>query len=73
INVTDLQAVLKYFHGFPLTPDLYNRFMLVSADNEEFMYIPPISPMIGSGMTSRNQFVLMLVNTVFHIIWDRTS
>ncbi len=73
IDVTDLQSVLKYFQGFPLTPDLYDRFLLVSVDNEEFMYIPPVSPTIGSGMTSRSPFVLMLVNTVFHIIWDRTS
>jgi sugar-specific transcriptional regulator TrmB len=73
IDVSDLQAVLKYFQDFPLTPDLYNRFLLVSVDNEEFMYIPPISPAIGSGMTSRNPFVLGLVNTVFHIVWDRTS
>jgi sugar-specific transcriptional regulator TrmB len=73
IDVTDLQAILKYFQGFPLTPDLYGRFLLVSADDEEFMYIPPISVAVGSGMTSRNPFVIALVSTVFHIIWDRTS
>jgi sugar-specific transcriptional regulator TrmB len=73
IDFTDLQPILLYFQGFPLTPDLYGRFLLVAADNEEFMYIPPISESVGSGMTSRSPFVQVLVSTVFHIIWDRTS
>jgi len=72
IDVTDLHPILAYFQGFPLTPDLYDRFLLVAADNEEFMYIPPVSES-GSGMTSRSPFVQGLVSTVFHIIWDRTS
>lgn len=57
----------------PLTPDLYGRFLLVAADDEEFMYIPPISESVGSGMTSRNPFVLVLASAIFHIIRDRTS
>ena len=72
MDFTDLQAILKYFQGFPLPPDSYDRFLLVAADNEEFMYIPPIPGPVSSGMTSRNRFVLALVNTVFHIFWDRT-
>ncbi len=72
IDLTDLQALTRYFQGFPLTPDLYGRFHLVSVDNEEFMYIPPIPVAVGSGMTSRNPFVMGLVNTIFQVIWDRT-
>lgn len=73
IDVTDLQPILLYFEGFQITPDFYGRFLLVSADNEEFMYIPPVSESVGSGMTTRSPFVQGLVGTVFHIIWDRTS
>lgn len=73
LDFTDLQVLLKYFQGFPLPPDRYDKFLLVAADNEEFMYIPPIPGPVRSGITSRNQFVLSLVNTVFRVVWDRTS
>ncbi|BAI60329.1 putative TrmB family transcriptional regulator [Methanocella paludicola SANAE] len=73
IDLSDLHMLLKYFEAFPLPPDRIDKFLLVAADNQEFMYIPPIPGPIPSGMTSRNQFVLALMNTVFHILWDRTS
>lgn len=73
LDITDLMALAKYFRDFPLTPDLYNKFLMVAIDNDEFMYIPPIPVAVRSGMTSRNPFVMALVSTVFHIIWDRTS
>jgi sugar-specific transcriptional regulator TrmB len=73
IDLTDLRSLITYFQGFPFPPDIYERFLLVAIDNEEFMYIPPIPVSVGSGLTSRNPFVMALVYTVFHIIWDRTS
>lgn len=73
IDLSDLQMLLKYFEGFPLPPDRLDKFLLVAVDNEEFMYIPPIPGPVRSGMTSRNPFVLALMSTVFHIIWDRTA
>jgi HTH-type transcriptional regulator, sugar sensing transcriptional regulator len=73
IDLSDLHMLLKYFEGFPLPPDKFDRFLLVAVDNEEFMYIPPIPGPVRSGMTSRNDFVIALMSTIFHIIWDRTS
>lgn len=73
LDLSDLYVLLKYFEGFPLPPDRIDKFLLVAVDGEEFMYIPPIPGPVPSGMTSHNEFVLALMNTVFHIIWDRTS
>jgi hypothetical protein len=73
MDLSDLHMLLKYFESFPLPPDRMDKFLLVGVDGEEFMYIAPIPGPVPSGMTSRNQFVLALVNTIFHIFWDRTS
>ena len=72
MDFTDLRALLKYFEGFPLPPDKFDKFLLVAVDNEEFMYIPPLPGPVKSGITSSNPFVLALVSTVFHVFWDRS-
>lgn len=72
IDMSDMQMLLKYFASFPLPPDRIDRFLLVGIDGEEFMYIPPIPGPVPSGITSRNQFVLALIDTIFRILWDRT-
>ncbi len=73
IDLSDLHMLVKYFQGFPLPPGRIDKLLLVAADGEEFMYIPPIPGPVPSGLTSSNQFVLALVSTVFRIFWDRTS
>jgi predicted transcriptional regulator len=72
MDFTDLRALLKYFEGFPLPSDKFDKFLLVAVDNEEFMYIPPLPGPVKSGITSSNPFVLALVSTVFHVFWDRS-
>jgi sugar-specific transcriptional regulator TrmB len=73
VDLSDLRVLMKYFHNIPLPPDRFDKFLFIAVDNDEFMYIPPIPGGVGSGMTSRNKFVLALASTVFHVFWDRTS
>jgi predicted DNA-binding transcriptional regulator len=73
IDLAGLEPILMYFQGFPLPSDSYDKILFACMDGQEFMYIPPLPGPVSSGMTSRNEFVLALANTVYRIIWDRTS
>jgi sugar-specific transcriptional regulator TrmB len=73
MDLSDLAPLMRYLREIPLPADRIDKFIMVSVDDEEFMYIPPIPYQTKSGITSRNPFVLSLSSVIFSIIRDHTS
>jgi len=72
IELKDFEPVMKYLANLPVKGDQLTSFILAMADEEEFMYIPPLPTIPKSGLTSKNPFVLSLANMVFSAVWEHT-
>jgi len=76
LDVNDFN-ISKYFTDFPLPfrnyPLLPENFsILVSIDGEEFMYVPPFPGKTKSGITSKNRYLVTIVDILFGIAWQHT-
>lgn len=76
LDVNDFN-ISKYFTDFPIPFGNYpllpeNFSILVSIDGEEFMYVPPFPGKTKSGITSKNQYLVTIVDILFGIAWEHT-
>lgn len=71
LDIRDLMAVLKNFKVPPIPPENLTKFIFVTIDDEELMYIPPFPGPTQSGITSRNPVAIYLANMIFSNIWER--
>lgn len=72
LDVADFGVIPKYFTEIPLPPEQYSKFILISIDNNEFMYIPPFPGNTKSGVTSKNPYLIVLVGILFGVVWEHT-
>jgi hypothetical protein len=72
LNVSDFGVLPRYFMDYPLPPEQYSKLILVSIDNNEFVYIPPFPGKTKSGVTSKNPHFIGLLNISFAAVWEHT-
>jgi hypothetical protein len=72
IDLSDFAPLMKHLARLPISGNQLKQFLLVVADDKEFVYIPPIPSATRSGLTSKNPFVMSLVSIVFSVAWERT-
>jgi sugar-specific transcriptional regulator TrmB len=71
-DVKDLGDISQYLVNFPVSSEEYSKFLFISVDNDEFMYVPPFSGDTKSGITSKNQYILTITNIIFSAAWKHT-
>lgn len=72
IDVSNFGDLAKYLVNLPLPPAQYSKFIFVQIDDEEFMYVPPYPGKTKSGITSRNPYLIRLVNLLYGAVWEHT-
>jgi len=72
LDVSDFGVLPKYFLDYSLLPEDYSKLILVSIDNNEFLYIPPFPGKTKSGVTSKNPHFIGLLNISFTAVWEHT-
>lgn len=71
LDFNNFGVLPKYFLDYPLNAEQISKLILVTIDDDEFLYIPPF---IGtkSGVTSKNPHFIGLLSLVFNAVWDHT-
>ncbi|HML05285.1 MAG TPA: helix-turn-helix domain-containing protein [Methanobacterium sp.] len=72
IDVSNFGDLSKYLVNLPLPPQQYSKFIFVLIDDEEFMYVPPYPGKTKSGITSRNPYLIRLVDLLYGAVWEHT-
>ncbi|HML04223.1 MAG TPA: helix-turn-helix domain-containing protein [Methanobacterium sp.] len=72
IDVSNFGDLSKYLVNLPLPPGQYSKFIFVLIDDEEFMYVPPYPGKTKSGITSRNPYLIRLVDLLYGAVWEHT-
>jgi sugar-specific transcriptional regulator TrmB len=72
IDLSDFGSLSKYLDRHALSFEEYSKFILVSVDDEEYMYVPSFPGKTKSGITSKNPYLISLVNVIFDAIWEHT-
>jgi len=72
IDVSNFGDLSKYLINLPLPPEQYSKFIFILIDDEEFMYVPPYPGKTKSGITSKNPYLINLVNLLFGAVWEHT-
>jgi HTH-type transcriptional regulator, sugar sensing transcriptional regulator len=70
LDPTDFMPLAKYFSQLPISGEQLKQFLVIMVDDEEFIYIPPIPSATRSGLTSRNPFIVSLVNLIYGVICE---
>ncbi len=72
IDVLDLGDLSKYLANLPLPPEQYTKSIFIFIDNNEFMFVPPYPGKTKSGITSKNLYLIGLVNIIAGAVWEHT-
>lgn len=72
IDVLDFGDLSKYLDSLPLPPEQYAKSIFIFIDNNEFMFVPPYPGNTKSGVTSKNPYLIGLVNIIAGAIWEHT-
>ncbi len=73
IDVSNFGDLSKYLVNLPLLPAQFSKFIFVLIDDEEFMYVPPYPGKTKSGITSKNPYLINLVNMLYGAVWEHSS
>ena len=72
IDVLDLGDLSKYLADLPLPPEQYAKSIFIFIDDNEFMFVPPYPGKTKSGVTSKNPYLIGLVNIIAGAVWEHT-
>jgi predicted DNA-binding transcriptional regulator len=72
MDTSDFGIIHNYFKELPMSPKQLSKLILVSIDNEEFVYIRPFPGKTKTGINTKNHHFIGLMNIAFSIIWDHT-
>lgn len=73
LDLSDLMPVVKYIADLPISPGQFRNVLVLIADDDEALYIPPIPGTVKSGVTTQNPVVVSLAGIMFRILWERTT
>lgn len=72
IDVSDFGDLSIYLDSLPLPPEQYSNSIFIFIDDKEFMYVPPYPGKTKSGITSKNPYLIGLVNILAGAVWEHT-
>ncbi len=72
IDVLDFGDLSKYLTNLPLPPEQYTKSIFIFIDDNEFMFVPPYPGKTKSGITSKNPYLIGLVNIIAGAVWEHT-
>lgn len=72
LDISDFGSLSEYFEKNTLPSEQYSEFTLVLIDDEEMMYVPAFPENTKSGVTSKNPYLINMVNLIFGAVWEHT-
>jgi sugar-specific transcriptional regulator TrmB len=72
VDLSDFIDLLKHIRNPPMSPENLPRLIVVMADDNNMLYIPPFPSKTMSGIITRNPFFCSLVNMVYGIFIEHT-
>jgi sugar-specific transcriptional regulator TrmB len=72
IDLSEFQGLFKHFSRPPVPLENLPRLIVIMADEDNMMYIPPFPSKTMSGIITRNPFFLSLASMIYGIAWEHS-